>query len=787
MTYCINPSCPNFNDTSNANERNCANCGPESLLEGRYRVIQPLGRGSFGQTFEVDDVRGFSGGEAPRKVLKVLLTNYPQAVSLFQREARVLSQLEYPGIPRVEPDGYFTFWPQDSQEPVHCLVMEKIEGINLRDWLSNQNNQPITQEQAIAWLKQLAEILTKIHQQQYLHRDIKPSNIMLKPDGQLVLIDFGAVREATETYLQKLEARGGTSIISPGYTPTEQANGRAVRQSDFYAMGRTFVHLLTGKHPLDLSEDPQTGELAWRNSAPQVSQRLADLIAHLMATLSANRPENALIILHRLYEIERPPRKKWLIGGLVVSTIFLPTTAVIYQLITQAAETCPLKVGDHLSCGEEILFRSSAVPEKQNAAQAFAQKDYKSAIRWLESARRKQRNDPETLIYLNNAQLADGRAYTIAVAASTGCNPDTTEEILQGVAQAQNDVNHGTKINGIGLRVLIADDANTPAQGKQIAEALASQSGVLGVVGHCASEVTLSAVEVYKQHQLVMISPTSTSEELSLKGEGNPFILRVVPSDRVAAGALASYLINQARQQKAAIFYNPHGNYSKSLRDQFRISFGGSRGKVVKEFDLSDPFFDAGAAIDEAHKQGATALVLLPDGHTHPQGFENALKVVQANQRRYWMVAGDSFYSSDVLQMVGQEAVNRLVVGIPWYGLNSPDPEFPQAAKNLWGAAVSWRTALAYDATRALIIALKEHPQAKRSLVQKALKLPTFQANGATGVIRFRPNGDQNEPLSQLVKVVKSNCSNSNYEFLPVESSPSETGSLRRQQCHLGQ
>lgn len=314
MSYCINPICPNFKDLLNASDRICANCGPEWLLQDRYRIIQPLARGSFGQTFEVDDLQDATDGRGKRKVLKVLLTNYPQAVSLFQREAKILTLLKHPGIPRVEPDGYFTFWSQNNLQQLHCLVMEKIEGINLKDWLRNQNNQLLTSKQAISWLKQLAEILLQIHGQQYLHRDIKPSNIMLKPDGRLVLIDFGAVREATGTYLQQLEGRGGTIIIAPGYTPPEQANGKAVPRSDFYALGRTFVHLLTGKHPLELSQDPQTGDLSWRSSAPQVSQRLADLIDHLIAMLSVNRPENAQEILHRLDEIEHPPRKKWLIG-----------------------------------------------------------------------------------------------------------------------------------------------------------------------------------------------------------------------------------------------------------------------------------------------------------------------------------------------------------------------------------------------------------------------------------------------------------------------------------------
>jgi serine/threonine protein kinase len=64
--------------------------------------------------------------------------------------------------------------------------MEKIDGLNLQEWLESRGNQPITPVQALNWLKQLAEILDQVHQKQYFHRDIKPANIMLRPNGQLV-------------------------------------------------------------------------------------------------------------------------------------------------------------------------------------------------------------------------------------------------------------------------------------------------------------------------------------------------------------------------------------------------------------------------------------------------------------------------------------------------------------------------------------------------------------------------------------------------------------------------
>lgn len=273
---------------------------PGFILQGRYQVIDRIGGGGFGDIFEVDD-----GGII--KVLKVLnLDNFnnpdikQKATILFQREAEFLMSQRHPGIPRVEKDGYFN-WPEGSSKPLPCLVMEKIPGQNLQEWMLARANQPINTETAIDWLTQLTQILNLLHQQQYFHRDIKPSNIMLKPDGKLVLVDFGAVREVTETYLrQQKENYTATAIISAGYTPSEQAEGHAVPQSDFFALGRSFVYLLTGKVPIDLPKNPDNGELIWRDKATQVLPHLADLIDRMMAPFFGKRPQNCQEILQIL-------------------------------------------------------------------------------------------------------------------------------------------------------------------------------------------------------------------------------------------------------------------------------------------------------------------------------------------------------------------------------------------------------------------------------------------------------------------------------------------------------
>lgn len=297
MSYCLNPKCLNPSDPANANRRTCCNCGSELFLQGRYRVIQALGGGGFGKTFEVDD-RGV------RKVLKVLFKEHPKAIELFQQEARVLSRLSHPGIPRVEDDGYFTYIPAGSKSTFHCLVMEKIEGANLQDWLKSRGNKPISQEEALDWLKQLTEILDQVHKLQYFHRDIKPHNIMRRPNGQLVLIDFGTAREVSGTYLVKVgQGQNVTGIVSPGYTPPEQSNGKAVPQSDFYALGRTFVFLLTGKPPTAFPENPRSGKLMWRKGTQNLSSDLADVIDYLMAPFPGNRPQNPQMILQCLSDI----------------------------------------------------------------------------------------------------------------------------------------------------------------------------------------------------------------------------------------------------------------------------------------------------------------------------------------------------------------------------------------------------------------------------------------------------------------------------------------------------
>ncbi|MEM1311663.1 MAG: serine/threonine-protein kinase [Cyanobacteria bacterium P01_H01_bin.153] len=299
MTYCINPKCPQRQQADELDQ--CAACGTALVVGDRYRLLRPLRElddWSAADIFEVTD------GQT-RKVMKVL--KQPKLRPPFEREAQTLQRLHHPGIPQVEPDDYFTV-TLDTGQSLACLVMEKIEGLTLEQWLEKHGRaDPM---QVASWLQQACEILSLVHQTELFHRDIKLSNLMLRPNGQLALIDFGTVRPMSNTYLAKIGGqRDVTSIVSPGYTPLEQINGKAVPQSDFYALGRSLVHLLTGQHPVDLETDEATGALIWRESVPNLDCWLAELIDDLMAPFPGQRPLNAQEIMRRLETKSVRPRQ----------------------------------------------------------------------------------------------------------------------------------------------------------------------------------------------------------------------------------------------------------------------------------------------------------------------------------------------------------------------------------------------------------------------------------------------------------------------------------------------
>lgn len=416
------------------------------------------------------------------------------------------------------------------------------------------------------------------------------------------------------------------------------------------------------------------------------------------------------------------------------------------------------ELNPRLSDGNVELISTVTNTDKQSGIKALVTKDNIDAINYFQKSLKRQPNDPETVIYLNNAKI--GRNFvSIVVSVPIGKDINASQELLRGAAQAQTEINRQDGINGVPLKIFIANDDDDPAIAKQLGQELVNKPEILGVIGHFGSNTTIEvAKEVYQPQGLPMISPTSTSVELSELGN---YIFRTVPSDLFAGNALANYVLKGFKKQKVAIFYNSQSTYSKSLKTVFSTALLSSGGEVITEIDFSASNFSAAEAVKQAKSLGAEVLMIAMNTAV----LDKALLVIQANQGQLPLLGGDSAYKPQILQDGGKNAVG-MVVAIPWHVLAHSNSSFVQGATQIWKTSnINWRTATAYDAVMAFAKAIKEKPT--RPGIQQALANPSFSTNGASSSIRFLPSGDRNQPV-QLVMIKPGKRSGYGYDYVPI-------------------
>jgi eukaryotic-like serine/threonine-protein kinase len=276
----------------------------DELIGGRYRIIDCLRTTGFCETYLAEDTH-LPGNPHPRCVVKKLQPQSNEefvletARRLFHNEAMVLYKLnDHPQIPRllahVELDGEF------------YLVQEYIEGKDLSQ--SEMMPGEIWPEVKVKeLLVDVLKILSFVHQNNVIHRDIKPSNLIRRTgDNKIFLIDFGAVKEISSMTLT--EGQGGfltVAIGTPGYMPSEQQRGDPRLNSDIYALGMTAIQAITGFHPDQLPRDRDTGEIKWRDRAPDCSESLATVIDKMVLNDFVKRYKNASEALEDILNPQR--------------------------------------------------------------------------------------------------------------------------------------------------------------------------------------------------------------------------------------------------------------------------------------------------------------------------------------------------------------------------------------------------------------------------------------------------------------------------------------------------
>nr|HEX4312656.1 serine/threonine-protein kinase [Kofleriaceae bacterium] len=208
------------------------------LIGGRWRLGARIGGGSQGELFIARDDKPRRGDDAEVVVKRLTPRGTWKSFELFEREAKVLSQLRHPGVPQhiatvEEPPGTFN------------LVMRRAPGQNLRDLVQRRRMSELELRDILI---RTLEIIDYLHTRTppVVHRDIKPSNIVRAPDGKIALVDFGGVLDAARD-------KGGSTIVGTfGYMAPEQLHGRVTPATDIYALGATIVSLAGGIEPEDV-------------------------------------------------------------------------------------------------------------------------------------------------------------------------------------------------------------------------------------------------------------------------------------------------------------------------------------------------------------------------------------------------------------------------------------------------------------------------------------------------------------------------------------------------------
>lgn len=268
---------------------------PETVLQGRYRIVRQLGQGGMGAVYEAVDLRLDTV-----VALKETLFTDERLRKQFEREARLLARLHHQALPRVS--DHFT------ESEGQFLVMQYIPGEDLFE-MQTRRQSAFPQSDVLRWADQLCDALDYLHTQdpQIIHRDIKPQNLKLTARGQVILLDFGLAK-GSAGQLTAVTTSASIFGYTPNYAPLEQVQGLGTdARSDIYSLAATLYHLLTNVKPPDaLSragaivnglEDP----LAPADSvAPQVSAGVAHVLEVAMSQKRDDRYESAQLMREAL-------------------------------------------------------------------------------------------------------------------------------------------------------------------------------------------------------------------------------------------------------------------------------------------------------------------------------------------------------------------------------------------------------------------------------------------------------------------------------------------------------
>lgn len=347
-----------------------------------------------------------------------------------------------------------------------------------------------------------------------------------------------------------------------------------------------------------------------------------------------------------------------------------------------------------LSQGQQILRPTSAMPLKENGAEAMASGDYEAAISAFERARTVDKSDPEVLVYLNNARIGEQDAHALGVVAPLTTDPVAATGILRGVAQAQDEINQAGGIQGKPLRVFLTDDQGNVDLAQAIATELSQIPAMIGVIGHHTTETIQATAETYTNAALPLIS-TSPERETDATS--------LLSTDLPIAEALAFYM-DKLNHKTVILFYDGTSGYSQTFRTNFQPALEGVQGKMNAEIDLSAIPADLASNPPEAE------IFLLSPGYSSLETAKDSIEIIPNDKVDHFyrhIFGSHELFQPEVLQLFGSMATGT-ILAVPDSIYQSAASPFNETARSLWDAPIDWKTAASYNKVKSIAGALEE-------------------------------------------------------------------------------
>jgi eukaryotic-like serine/threonine-protein kinase len=266
-----------------------------TLISERYRLEEKIGSGGMSSVY-----RAFDPMLERWVAIKLMhrdISNDPDQLERFRREARAVAQLNHPHVVTVIDAG------EDDGAPY--IVFEYVEGETLKDRIRRLGRLPVSE--AVAYAIEIGRALESAHANRLVHRDVKPQNVLIDQDGRAKVTDFGIARS--------LEAQGltatGRVLGTTDYVSPEQALGHEVTgQSDIYSLGIVLYEMLTGETPFKADTQVAVAMKHVREPLPDVQRRrpeisaaLASVVEHATAKETQNRYQSVSQMVHDLEEV----------------------------------------------------------------------------------------------------------------------------------------------------------------------------------------------------------------------------------------------------------------------------------------------------------------------------------------------------------------------------------------------------------------------------------------------------------------------------------------------------